>query len=53
MLFGIPWITFNYREAAVKKNPAYEEIRSHLPYLSEQERSQKQKKVYGVMADHA
>lgn len=37
MLFGIPFIRFNYKEPPKKKNPAYESIQMYLPNLTEED----------------
>jgi hypothetical protein len=53
MLFSIPFIRFNYRDSVPKKNPVYWGMAKHLPFISLEDRSKKEQKEYGVMADKA
>lgn len=53
MCVGIPFIKFNYKEAAKKKNPVYSSIKPHLPYLTDEERNKRYTQAYGVLADDA
>jgi len=53
MCFGIPFIRFNYKEAAKNKNPVYSSIKPHLPYLTDEERHKRYSQAYGPLADKA
>jgi hypothetical protein len=53
MMFGIPFLTYNYKEAARKCTTAYMEIKQYLPYLTPEERNKKDLKRYGVLASKA
>lgn len=53
MCAGIPFIKFNYKAAAKKKNPVYSSIKPHLPHLTDEERYKRYSQAYGVMADNA
>lgn len=53
MMFGVPFLTYNYKEAARKCTTAYMEIKQHLPYLTPEERNKKDLKRYGVLASKA
>lgn len=53
MCFGIPFIRFNYASAAKKKNPAYQSVKPHLPFLTEEERNIKYRQRYGLLASRA
>lgn len=53
MMFGVPFLTYNYKEAARKCTTAYMDIKQHLPYLTPEERNKKDLKRYGVLASKA